>query len=155
MRLGDHTHGGSRTLQRNAVSVEITLTDGAAFFARMFLPMQGRVSDVLNDERQFLPVETDGESLALAKATIKQVRFPAAAKAPYRGKCPYSLLGLQEGATMEEIKKAYRELCTANHPDRVRGSGLGQDFVEFATENMMRINSAYAQLTKGIGQKPA
>jgi DnaJ-domain-containing protein 1 len=155
MRLGDHTHGGSRTLQRNAVSVEITLTDGASFFARVFLPMQGRVSDVLNDERQFLPVETDGESLSLAKATIRQVRFPAAANAPYRGKCPYSILGLPEGATVEEIKKAYRELCTANHPDRVRGSGLGQDFVEFATENMMRINSAYAQLTKGVSQKAA
>ncbi|HEX3653666.1 MAG TPA: J domain-containing protein [Rhizomicrobium sp.] len=128
--------------------------DGTSLSATMFLPMQGRISDVLNDERQFLPLESNGEHLALAKATIRQVRFPAA-KAPYRSKCPYSVLGLKEGATIEEIKKAYRELCTANHPDRVRGSGLGQDFVEFATENMMRINSAYAQLTKGIAQRAA
>jgi hypothetical protein len=152
MRLGEHTHSGSRAVQRNAVPVEITLTDGAFLHAKVFLPMQGRISDVLNDDRPFLPVETDGEHLALAKASIRQVRFPSA-QAPYRGKCPYTILGVREDATVEEIKKAYRELCTANHPDRVRGAGLGTDFVEFATQNMMRINGAYAELTKDVGQR--
>jgi hypothetical protein len=154
MRIGEHTHGGSRVVQRNAVPVEITLTDGGFLQAKMFLPMQGRISDVLNDERPFLPLESNGEHLALAKASIRQVRFPAV-QAMYRGKCPYSILGLQQGATIEEIKRAYRELCTANHPDRVRGAGFGPDFVEFATENMMRINNAYAQLTKGRTQQAA
>jgi hypothetical protein len=154
MRLGDHTHSGSRVVQRNAVPVEITLTDGASLFAKMFLPVQGRISDVLNDDRPFLPVESEGEHLAIAKAAIRQVRFPAT-QSTYRGNCPYSVLGLREGATVEEIKRAYRELCTANHPDRVRGAGLGQDFVEFATQNMTRINSAYAQLTKGLAQRAA
>lgn len=154
MRLGDHTHSGSRVVQRNAVPVEITLTDGVSLFAKMFLPVQGRISDVLNDDRPFLPVESEGEHLALAKTAIRQVRFPLT-QAPYRGKCPYSALGLREGATIEEIKKAYHELCTANHPDRIKGAGLGQDFVEFATQNMVRINSAYAQLTKGASQQAA
>src|SRR5262249_23590148 len=95
-----------------------------------------------------LPLECDGEHLALAKSAIKQVRMPVA-KAPTRSKCPYSVLGLAEGASNEDIKRAYRELCTANHPDRVRGAGLGEEFVEFATQNMVRINGAYAQLTKG------
>jgi len=154
MRLGDHTHGNSRVVQRKAVPVEITLTDGSLLPARVFLPNQGRISDLLNDERAFLPVETEGEHLALAKSAIRQVRFPQAQE-PYRGKCPYSVLGLAEGASLEEVKRAYRELCTANHPDRVRGAGLGADFVEFATQNMIRINSAYAQLTKGIVQQAA
>lgn len=154
MRLGDHTHSSSRVVQRNAVPVEITLADGAFLQAKVFLPMQGRISDLLNDERPFLPIECEGEHLALAKAAIRQVRFPSA-QVPYRGKCPYSVLGVREGATMDEIKRAYRELCTANHPDRVRGAGLGADFVEFATQNMTRINSAYGELTKGAGQKAA
>ena len=148
MRLGEHAHSASRLIQRQAVAVEITLTDGVSLHAKVFLTMQGRISDLLNDERDFLPVECEGEHLALAKSVIKQVRMPSA-KAPTRGKCPYSVLGLAEGASIEDIKRAYRELCTANHPDRVRGAGLGEDFVEFATQNMMRINSAYAQLTKG------
>jgi DnaJ-domain-containing protein 1 len=152
MRFGDNTHSASRVLQRNAVAVEITLTDGASLLAKVFLPMQGRISDLLNDERAFLPVESEGEHMALAKSTIRQVRLPPA-QAAMRGKCPYSVLGLREGVAIEDIKRAYRELCTANHPDRVRGAGLGPNFVEFATENMMRINSAYAQLTKGPVQQ--
>jgi hypothetical protein len=149
MRLGDHTHGSGRLIQKSAVPVEITLTDGASLRGKVFLSMQGRISDLLNDERAFLPVECDGEHLALAKSAIRQVRMPSAAKGLARSKCPFLVLGLSEGASAEDIKRAYRELCTANHPDRVRGAGLGEDFVEFATQNMVRINEAYAQLTKG------
>lgn len=149
MRLGDNVYSNSRAVQRNAVPVEITLTDGQSFCGKLFLPVQGRISDLLNDDRQFLPVECDGEHLALAKSAIRQVRMPPA-QAAVRGKSPYAALGLSDGANAEEIKRAYRELCTANHPDRVRGAGLGPDFVEFATQNMIRINNAYAQLTKGL-----
>ncbi len=149
MRLGDNVYSTSRVVQRNAVAVEITLNDGASLRAKVFLPMQGRITDLLNDERNFLPVESEGECLALAKSVIKQVRMPPV-QAALKGKSPYSILGLREGASPEEIKRAYRELCTANHPDRVKGAGLGTDFVEFATQNMIRINSAYAQLTKNL-----
>lgn len=147
MRLGDNVYSSSRVVQRNAVAVEIVLSDGGLLRGKMFLPMQGRITDLLNDERQFLPLETGGEYLALAKTAIRQVRMPPAAAA-IKGKCPYSILGLREGASPEDIKRAYRELSTANHPDRVRGAGLGEDLVDFATQNMIRINSAYAQLTK-------
>jgi len=151
MRLGEHTYSSSRAVQRNAVPVEITLSDGAFLHAKMFLPMQGRISDVLNDDRNFLPIEADGEYMALAKSAIRQVRMPPA-QAPVKSKCPYSVLDLREGASLEDIKRAYRELCTANHPDRVRGAGLGTEFVELATQKMTRINAAYAQLTKGLAQ---
>jgi len=147
MRMGEHTYSSSRLIQKNAVLVEITLTDGTSLLAKVFLPMQGRISDLLNDERLFLPVECDGEHLALAKTAIKQVRMPSA-KGASRSKSPYSVLGLAEDASIDDIKRAYRELCTANHPDRVRGAGLGEDFVEFATQSMVRINNAYAQLNK-------
>lgn len=154
MRMGEHANNGSRLIHRTAVTVEITLVDGASLFAKVFPTTQGRISDLLNDERLFLPVECDGERLVLAKSAIKQMRMPSA-KAPTSGKCPYAVLGLAEGASLEDVKRAYREACTANHPDRVRGAGLSEDFIAFATENMMRINSAYSQLTKGILQNAA
>ena len=109
---------------------------------------------MLNDDRNFIPVECDGECLALAKISIVQVRMPSA-QAPQRKGCPYAILGLQEGASIEEIKKAYHELCRANHPDRIRGAGLAQDIIEFANQNMIRINAAYAQLTKDAGLQAA
>ena len=155
MRVGDHLYSSSRAIQRNAIPVEISLTDGTLLFAKMFVPVQGRISDVLNDDRPFLPVESEGEHLALAKSAIRKVRMPPAHAPQRNSKCPYSVLGIREGATGEEIKRAYRELCAATHPDRVRGAGLGAEFVEFATQNMMRINGAYAQLTKTAGEHAA
>ncbi|MEI9929102.1 MAG: J domain-containing protein [Rhizomicrobium sp.] len=154
MRHADNAYGGSRAVQKNAVAVEITRTDGKTLHARLFLPIQGRISDLLNDDRSFIPLECDGEYLALAKASILQVCMPSA-QAPQRKNCPYSVLGLQEGASIEEVKKAYYEVCRTSHPDRIRGAGLGHDFIEFANQNMMRINAAYAQLTKGTSQQAA
>jgi len=154
MRQAENAYGGSRTVHKNAVPVEITLTSGKVLGAKVFLPVQGRISDLLNDDRNFIPVECDGECLALAKTSIMQVRMPSA-QAPQRKGCPYSVLGLPEGASIEEIKKAYHELCRANHPDRIRGAGLGQDIVDFANQNMVRINAAYAQLSKDTGLQAA
>jgi hypothetical protein len=154
MRQADNAYGGTRAVHKNAVLVEITLTSGKLLLAKMFLPAQGRISDMLNDDRNFIPVECDGENLALAKTSILQVRMPSA-QAPQRKGCPYSVLGLPEGASIEEIKKAYHELSRANHPDRIRGAGLARDIVEYANQNMIRINAAYAQLTKDTGLQAA
>ena len=154
MRQSDNAYGGSRAVHKNAVPVEITLTSGKVFQAKLYLPVQGRISDLLNDDRNFIPVECDGECLALAKTSILQVRMPSA-QAPQRKGNPYATLGLLEGASIEEVKKAYHELCRANHPDRIRGAGLGQDIMEFANQNMIRINAAYAQLTKDPGLQAA
>ena len=154
MRQADNAYGGTRTVHKNAVPVEITLTSGKLLLAKVFLPVQGRISDLLNDDRNFIPVDCDGECLALAKTSILQVRMPSA-HAQQRKGSPFAILGLPEGASIEEIKRAYHELSRANHPDRIRGAGLAQDIVEFANQNMIRINAAYAQLTKDAGLQAA
>ena len=58
-------------------AVEIALFDGTNVAGKVCVPAQGRVSDVLNDERDFIPVECrDGGFAALAKKAIKQVALP-------------------------------------------------------------------------------
>jgi DnaJ like chaperone protein len=58
----------------------------------------------------------------------------------------YATLGLEKGATPEEIKKAYRKLSMQYHPDKVRH--LGDEFRKIAEEKMKEINAAYDYLTK-------
>jgi DnaJ-domain-containing protein 1 len=139
-----------RTVQKTSF-LDITLADGSRMQAKVFVPIQGRLIDVLNDERQFLPVETvEGDVVALAKTTIKQVTLPRSDATLYAGNDPYAILNVRPGTSADEIKRIYHELSMANHPDRIKSFGLGADFLDLATKNMARINSAYAQILKTI-----
>ncbi len=53
----------------------------------------------------------------------------------------YEVLGLDRGASFEEIKRAYRTLSMQYHPDKV--SHLGEEFKRVAEEKMKEINAAY------------
>jgi DnaJ-domain-containing protein 1 len=141
----------SRKIQKSALAVEIALNDGSIIFGKVFVSMQGRLVDALNDERDFLPIEaSDGSFMALSKSAIKQVTLPADEAAAYKGTDPYLILGVEQNVTQEDLKKAYHQLVRTNHPDRLKGFGLSQEYLELATQNMARINSAYAHLTKTL-----
>ncbi|MBW8001848.1 MAG: DUF805 domain-containing protein [Planctomycetes bacterium] len=51
------------------------------------------------------------------------------------------VLGLTEGVTSEELKKAYRNLAMQYHPDKV--AHLGSKLKQVAEEEMKKINEAY------------
>jgi len=53
----------------------------------------------------------------------------------------YATLGLDDGADMAAIKKAYRQLSMKYHPDKV--SHLGNEFKGVAEEKMKELNAAY------------
>ncbi|HHV98162.1 MAG TPA: J domain-containing protein [Clostridiaceae bacterium] len=67
-------------------------------------------------------------------------------------KNPYEVLGVREGASEEEIKRAYRELVKKYHPDQYRDNPLSK----LAEEKLREINEAYDYLMKngsgGSGQ---
>jgi len=148
---GNMMKQNARTAATKASLVEIVLTDGNSLLGKIHVPVQGRISDTLNDERAFIPVEmADGSHVAIAKQSIKKVTLPAAAvQKSYQGTDPRRVLGVRDGASAEEVKRAYHKLCNKNHPDRIRALDLGTDFEDLATQNMMRINAAYAQLMRG------
>lgn len=58
----------------------------------------------------------------------------------------FAVLGLDRGATEDEIKKAYRKLSMQYHPDKVRH--LGEEFRAVAEEKMKEINAAYDYFKK-------
>jgi DnaJ like chaperone protein len=58
----------------------------------------------------------------------------------------YEILGLEPGATPEQIKNAYRKLSMQYHPDKV--AYLGEEFRRVAEEKMKELNEAYQHLKK-------
>jgi molecular chaperone DnaJ len=59
-------------------------------------------------------------------------------------KNPYEVLGIKEGASEEEIKKAYRELVRKYHPDQYRDNPLA----DLAESKLREVNEAYEYLMK-------
>ena len=59
---------------------------------------------------------------------------------------PYSTLGIDNKATKEEIRKAYKELVNRYHPDKVQH--LGEEFRQLAEKRFKEIQQAYQHLTK-------
>jgi len=62
-------------------------------------------------------------------------------------KNPYEVLGVRQGASPDEIKKAYRELVKKYHPDQYRDNPLSK----LAEEKLKEINEAYDYLMKNNG----
>ncbi len=63
----------------------------------------------------------------------------------------YSVLGLTENASENEIKKAYRKLVTEYHPDKIAAKGLPEEFNEFAANKFREIQEAYENIRKERG----
>jgi len=57
---------------------------------------------------------------------------------------PYRILGIEPGASQENIKKAYRQLAGKYHPDKV--AHLGDEFKVLAEMRFKDIQRAYDEL---------
>jgi hypothetical protein len=151
-------------LPKQKMPADIELVDGSRLKVMLFVSPQGRVLDMLNDSRAFLPLESDcGEVFFVRKDSIRRVA-PLSAPARHREERrthrsgatdpgaapvftdPYELLRVSPGADEQEIREAYRQRCLENHPDRLQALGLSQEYVELATRRMALINAAFDQL---------
>jgi DnaJ like chaperone protein len=64
---------------------------------------------------------------------------------------PYVILGVDRDAQPEAIKKRYRELVRAYHPDRHIAKGVPEEMIEIATERLQKINEAYDTIARERG----
>jgi DnaJ like chaperone protein len=63
----------------------------------------------------------------------------------------YKILGIDEKATDEEVKKAYRKMAVAHHPDKV--AHMGEEYLKGAKEKFQQIQDAYEAIKKRRGIK--
>jgi DnaJ like chaperone protein len=61
---------------------------------------------------------------------------------------PYVVLGVEPDASDEAVRAARRMLLAECHPDRVRGRGLPQEFVEVFNAKAAAINQAFDEITR-------
>jgi len=60
----------------------------------------------------------------------------------------YKVLECSPGMSDAEIKKTYREKCIDFHPDKLASKGLPTEFMEYANEQLARVNEAYDTIKK-------
>jgi len=77
-------------------------------------------------------------------SSYTQAEQGSSAKREPHGEDPYRVLGLQSGATKEEIKTAYKRLAAQHHPDKVQH--LGKELQDLAHKKFVAIQKAYDEL---------
>lgn len=63
---------------------------------------------------------------------------------------PWLVLGIDRGSSFDEVKKRYRSLVAANHPDKLVARGLPEEFIKIATTRIAAINAAYEMIERGL-----
>jgi hypothetical protein len=139
-----------------AIPVEIRLADGSVAKGKVIAAGGTRsLADVLNGPSQFLEFEPyGGDTSFVAKSRIAEIkplgvpkginlRARLAGSEPLN---PYAVLGVQQNATHDEIRKAYVTLAKAYHPDRYAAAELPPEVLEYLFTMVRRINAAHAAL---------
>ena len=62
----------------------------------------------------------------------------------------YEILGVSKGASLAEVKKAYRRLMSQHHPDKLVSKGLPDEMIELATQKTQEIRKAYERIKASL-----
>lgn len=83
---------------------------------------------------------------------VPQMEFESIKNMFYRNtNSDYKVLGIEDTATDDEVKKAYREMAKKFHPDRV--AQMGDEYQKGANEKFQKIQEAYDAIKKNRGFK--
>lgn len=130
-----------------AVEVEVTLNDGTKLLGCLFSTPLRRISDLLNGDRQFLPFRlSDGNIMHLRKVAITHVSELDQVVDINKVVDPYEVLGVSRDINNKDLKDAYHQQCTRNHPDKLISLGLAPEFTNIANARITRIIEAYNRI---------
>jgi len=63
---------------------------------------------------------------------------------------PYVVLGIGRDRPFPEIRARYRKLVADNHPDRLIGRGMPEEFIAIATRRIAAINAAFESIEHSL-----
>jgi DnaJ domain len=139
-----------RRMDKWKVHVQVELTTGASLLGYLFIiPNQQRISDLLNDERIFLPfLGVDGVTRILRTSAIASVTELSQEARGSAYSDPYDVLGVSRSIDDQELSKIYKDLCRSCHPDRLASFGLPPEVVMSAHTMTVRVIDAYGRIVK-------
>ena len=106
-------------------------------------------SIVTDAEMQFL--QKVGQIFGFDSRSFARIRIAHLGRA---ADDPYLILGVDEEVSDQELKRVYRAMAAANHPDRLAARGLPPELQKLATRKMAIINKAYAEIKKTRKRHP-
>lgn len=140
-----HSSNSSPRKAKLKTMVELVLTDGRVMTGEVFLAQGERLIDILNDGRGFLPLElVDGEVMAIAKSMVATGK--AICREPAKRRSPHAVLRVPPGASMHEVRDAWRQRIKACHPDRIAAMNLDETIEYAARKTCQQINAAYDEI---------
>lgn len=149
--MGGYSGGDDKKVFKKKLLVELELDSGTILNGYLFVGQTQRLSDLMNDDRMFLPFEAlDGSITIFTKAMARRVspqeeaqQQQQAASAGGEETDPFRLLGVPPTANEAQLKEAYHRKVQETHPDKLSGLGLSPELIKYAHERMARINEAY------------
>ena len=113
---------GQDHIDKDQLLVELEQNAGPVLYGFLFIVRSGRVQDILNDERVFLPFQhVGGKMVMLAKSNISNIVEIVNITAVEFGNGPYNSLGVSRQDDLEVIENHYQEMIRRCHPDRYAG----------------------------------
>lgn len=145
------------------IAVEIALADESTIAGRAVLPAGRGVHKLLDGDDAFIYLETfDGNGTFVPKAEIRNVKVIAPARGvttalfipDARNFDPHRVLGLEKGASFEQIRDAYHRLSKIYHPDKYAAVELPREVKSYLEAMSKNVNAAFHAL-RYVGQKQA
>ncbi|MFT6124444.1 MAG: DnaJ like chaperone protein [Cellvibrionaceae bacterium] len=138
-------------------------TQGRVELAQMFLEIQIQTAladgELHANEKQILSVIATKLGLA-AQLDALLARWQAEFshhQSPQGNKMPltdaYVLLGVQESASDQDVKRTYRKLMNEHHPDKLVAKGLPEEMMELANTKAQDIQAAYERIKTSRGMR--
>ena len=149
--------------QKSETPVAVRTVCGDSFDATVYLLHGARLTDLLNDERAFIPARReDGEMIVLAKSQITSIVDKSAAqeesedaksdderdKSESKKFDPYAVFKLDPSASIDEIRAAYKSRIKAVHPDTIAALGLDDELADAALKTTQKLNYAYRKIMR-------
>lgn len=102
------------------------------------------LADGIITEAEMRYLERVGQIFGFSEREFNRIKIAHVGRA---SDDPYLILGVDEDISDTDLKRAYRRMAAANHPDRLIARGLPKELVGMANHKMAMVNNAYAQIT--------